>query len=180
MQHGNLAKAKHFLPLVNFDPSQWAGGQKKRIAIETLEIFAPLAERLGMQEIRAELDDLSFKIIEPEIRESIVYRLEMLRQQDEDLLHKTINMIKDLLDKNKIKADIYGREKKPFSIWKKMKVKSVNFSQLSDIMAFTILLDSPEQCYLVLGLLHQKYSYVPGRFKDYISTPKPNLYIQHL
>ncbi|MFL2679582.1 MAG: RelA/SpoT family protein [Alphaproteobacteria bacterium] len=150
--------------------------KKKRIAIETLEIFAPLAERLGMQEIRAELDDLSFKIIEPEIRESIVYRLEMLRQQDEDLLHKTINMIKDLLDKNKIKADIYGREKKPFSIWKKMKVKSVNFSQLSDIMAFTILLDSPEQCYLVLGLLHQKYSYVPGRFKDYISTPKPNGY----
>ena len=150
--------------------------KRKRIAIETLEIFAPLAERLGMQEIRAELDDLSFKIIEPEIRESIVYRLEMLRQQDEDLLHKTINMIQDLLYKNKIKADIYGREKKPFSIWKKMKVKSVNFSQLSDIMAFTILLDSPEQCYIVLGLLHQKYSYVPGRFKDYISTPKPNGY----
>ena len=141
-----------------------------------MEIYAPLAERLGMQEVRSELDDLSFKIIEPEIRESIIQRLSLLRQQDEDLLDQTLKKIKDLLKSKRIKSEIFGREKKPYSIWKKMKVKSVNFSQLSDIMGFTILLNSSDDCYKVLGLLHQKYSYVPGRFKDYISTPKPNGY----
>ena len=150
--------------------------KKKKIALETLEIFAPLAERLGMQEIRAELDDLSFKIIEPELRRSIIQRLKVLRLQDEELLEKTIKKIEALLMKNKIKAKIFGREKKPYSIWKKMKVKSVNFSQLSDIMAFTILTEDLENCYQVLGLLHQTYRYVPGRFKDYISTPKANGY----
>ncbi len=150
--------------------------KKKKIALETLEIFAPLAERLGMQEIRAELDDLSFKIIEPELRCSIIQRLKVLRLQDEELLEKTIKKIEALLMKNKIKAKIFGREKKPYSIWKKMKVKSVNFSQLSDIMAFTILTEDLEKCYKILGLLHQTYRYVPGRFKDYISTPKANGY----
>ena len=150
--------------------------KKKKIALETLEIFAPLAERLGMQEIRAELDDLSFKIIEPELRRSIIQRLKVLRLQDEELLEKTIKKIEELLMKNKVKAKIFGREKKPYSIWKKMKVKSVNFSQLSDIMAFTILTEDLEKCYQVLGLLHQTYRYVPGRFKDYISTPKANGY----
>jgi len=150
--------------------------KKKKIALETLEIFAPLAERLGMQEIRAELDDLSFKIIEPELRRSIIQRLKVLRLQDEELLEKTIKKIEELLMKNKVKAKIFGREKKPYSIWKKMKVKSVNFSQLSDIMAFTILTEGLENCYQVLGLLHQTYRYVPGRFKDYISTPKANGY----
>tara|TARA_B100000287_G_scaffold399762_1_gene418371 strand:+ start:3546 stop:5675 length:2130 start_codon:yes stop_codon:yes gene_type:complete len=150
--------------------------KKKKIAHETLEIFAPLAERLGMQEIRAELDDLSFKIIEPELRSSIIQRLKVLRLQDEELLEKTINKIHELLKNNTVEAKIFGREKKPYSIWKKMKIKSVNFSQLSDIMAFTILIDNLEGCYSILGLLHQKYRYVPGRFKDYISTPKANGY----
>ena len=150
--------------------------KKRKIAVETLEIYAPLAERLGMQEIRAELDDLSFQIIEPELRSSILQRLKVLRLQDEELLEKTINKIQDLLDNHNVSAKIFGREKKPYSIWKKMKVKAVNFSQLSDIMAFTILIEKIENCYLVLGLLHQKYRYVPGRFKDYISTPKANGY----
>ena len=150
--------------------------KKEKIAVETLEIYAPLAERLGMQEIRAELDDLSFQIIEPELRSSILQRLKVLRLQDEELLEKTINKIQDLLDNHNVSAKIFGREKKPYSIWKKMKVKAVNFSQLSDIMAFTILIEKIENCYLVLGLLHQKYRYVPGRFKDYISTPKANGY----
>ena len=150
--------------------------KKRKIAVETLEIYAPLAERLGMQEIRAELDDLCFQIIEPELRSSILQRLKVLRLQDEELLEKTINKIQDLLDNHNVTAKIFGREKKPYSIWKKMKVKAVNFSQLSDIMAFTILIEKLENCYLVLGLLHQKYRYVPGRFKDYISTPKANGY----
>ena len=168
-----LADRLHNMRTIKFIKN---GVKKKKIALETLEIFAPLAERLGMQEIRAELDDLSFKIIEPELRRSILQRLKVLRLQDEELLEKTIKKIQELLVKNNVKAQIFGREKKPYSIWKKMKVKSVNFSQLSDIMAFTILIDDLENCYQVLGLLHQEYRYVPGRFKDYISTPKANGY----
>ena len=150
--------------------------KKKRISYETLEIYSPLAERLGMEEIRKELDDLSFNVTEPELRDSIIQRLLMLRQQDEDILDKIIKNIEEFLLENKIIFKVFGREKTPYSIWKKMKVKSVNFSQLSDIMAFTILVKDTKTCYEVLGLLHQGYSYVPGRFKDYISTPKPNGY----
>jgi len=150
--------------------------KRYRISIETLEIYAPIAERLGMHEIRSELDDLAFNVIEPEIRESIIERLKMLRQQDEDILLKTIKKIECLLKEQKILSHVSGREKQPYSIWKKMKIKSVNFAQLSDIMGFTIQVKGVEECYKVLGLLHQKYSYVPGRFKDYISTPKPNGY----
>ena len=150
--------------------------KRKRISFETLEIFSPLAERLGMDEIRKELDDLSFQTTEPELRGSIIQRLSLLRQQDEDVLDKIVKNIEDFLIKQNINFKVFGREKTPYSIWKKMKVKSVNFSQLSDIMAFTILVDNTKMCYAVLGLLHQFYSYVPGRFKDYISTPKPNGY----
>ena len=150
--------------------------KRKRISFETLEIYSPLAERLGMDEIRKELDDLSFQTTEPELRGSIIQRLSLLRQQDEDVLDKIVKNIEDFLIKQNINFKVFGREKTPYSIWKKMKVKSVNFSQLSDIMAFTILVDNTKICYAVLGLLHQFYSYVPGRFKDYISTPKPNGY----
>ena len=150
--------------------------KRKRISFETLEIYSPLAERLGMDEIRKELDDLSFQTTEPDLRGSIIQRLSLLRQQDEDVLDKIVKNIEDFLIKQNINFKVFGREKTPYSIWKKMKVKSVNFSQLSDIMAFTILVDNTKMCYAVLGLLHQFYSYVPGRFKDYISTPKPNGY----
>ena len=150
--------------------------KRKRISFETLEIYSPLAERLGMDEIRKELDDLSFQTTEPELRGSIIQRLSLLRQQDEDVVDKIVKNIEDFLIKQNINFKVFGREKTPYSIWKKMKVKSVNFSQLSDIMAFTILVDNTKICYAVLGLLHQFYSYVPGRFKDYISTPKPNGY----
>ncbi len=150
--------------------------KKKKISRETMEIYAPLAERLGMHEIRTELDDLSFEVLEPDIRDSIIKRLNLLRVQDEHLFEKIQKKIKELLKKNNIKFKIFGREKTPYSIWKKMQIKSVNFSQLSDILALTILVDDLSHCYKVLGVLHQDYSYVPGRFKDYISTPKPNGY----
>ena len=150
--------------------------KRKKIARETMEIYAPLAERLGMHEIRIELDDLSFKVLEPDIRDSIIKRLNLLRSQDEQLFEKIQKKVEELLKKNNLKFEIFGREKTPYSIWKKMKIKSVNFSQLSDILALTILVDDISNCYKVLGVLHQVYSYVPGRFKDYISTPKPNGY----
>ena len=129
-----------------------------------------------MHEIRSELDELCFQILEPNIRNSIIQRLILLRSQDENLLKKTVVKLKELLKTNKIKATISGREKKPFSIWKKMQIKAVDFAQLSDIMAFKILVENKQDCYRVLGYLHEAYSYVPGRFKDYISTPKPNGY----
>ena len=150
--------------------------KRKRIANETLEIYSPIAERMGMHEIRSELDELCFQILEPNIRNSIIQRLILLRSQDENLLKKTVVKLKELLKTNKIKATISGREKKPFSIWKKMQIKAVDFAQLSDIMAFKILVENKQDCYGVLGYLHEAYSYVPGRFKDYISTPKPNGY----
>ena len=150
--------------------------KRKKIARETMEIYAPLAERLGMHEIRIELDDLSFKVLEPDIRDSIIKRLNLLRSQDKQLFEKIQKKVEELLKKNNLKFEIFGREKTPYSIWKKMKIKSVNFSQLSDILALTILVDDISNCYKVLGVLHQVYSYVPGRFKDYISTPKPNGY----
>ena len=168
-----LADRLHNMRTIQFIKDE---DKKFRISKETLEIYAPIAERMGMQEIRSELDDLCFKILEPDIRESIVQRLKLLRKQDKDILNRTIKKIEELLTENEIVCKVHGREKKPYSIWKKMKIKSVNFSQLSDIMAFTILVKDVNQCYKVLGLLHQKYLYVPGRFKDYISTPKPNGY----
>ena len=103
-------------------------------------------------------------------------RLKMLRHQDEDVLNKTINNLEDLLFSKQIECKVNGREKQPYSIWKKMKIKAVNFAQLSDIMGFTIQVKDVDVCYKVLGLLHQNFSYVPGRFKDYISTPKANGY----
>ena len=150
--------------------------KKIRIANETLEIYAPIAERMGMQEIRSELDELCFKVLDPDVRNTIIKRLKVLRGQDENILKKTITKLYELLKKNKIVSKVFGREKKPFSIWKKMQVKSVNLAQLSDILAFKIIVGNVKHCYGALGVLHSNYSYVPGRFKDYISTPKPNGY----
>ena len=168
-----LADRLHNMRTINFICDD---KKKKRIANETLEIYSPIAERMGMQEIRSELDDLCFKTLEPEIRDSIIQRLNLLRNQDENILKQTLTKLENLFEKFKIDCEISGREKKPFSIWKKMQIKSVNFAQLSDIMAFKIIVKNTEQCYKVLGILHSQYSYVPGRFKDYISTPKPNNY----
>ncbi len=150
--------------------------KRVRIAKETLEIYAPIAERMGMQEIRSELDELCFKVLEPKVRDTIIKRLNLLRNQDQNILNKTIDKLHQLLQEKNISSKVYGREKKPYSIWKKMQIKSVNLSQLSDILAFKIIVCNIQMCYNALGVLHQKYSYVPGRFKDYISTSKPNGY----
>ena len=168
-----LADRLHNMRTINF-----VKDRKKRIRIakETLEIYAPIAERMGMQEIKGELDEICFSVLEPEVRQSIIQRLILLRNQDEDFLKKTIVKLKDLFSKNEIFCEVFGREKKPFSIWKKMQIKSVNLSQISDILAFKVIVKKIKNCYEVLGLLHNNYSYVPGRFKDYISTPKPNGY----
>lgn len=150
--------------------------KRKRIATETMEIYAPLAERIGIQNFRDELEDLAFVELNSEARKSILRRLEYLREEDEDLVTKIVASLKEDLSETGLQVEVSGREKRPYSIWRKMEHKNVTFEQLSDIIAFRIVVADVEQCYHVLGNLHAKYSMVPGRFKDYISTPKRNNY----
>lgn len=150
--------------------------KRSRIAKETLDIYAPLAERIGMQEVKTELEEIAFAELHKEAHDSIVARLNFLREQGNNLVPKIIDQLKKDMAENDIKANISGREKSPFSIWRKMQQKNASFEQLSDIMAFRICVDDIATCYQALGIVHSKYHMVPRRFKDYISTPKPNGY----
>ena len=151
--------------------------KRQRIARETVEIYAALAERIGMRNLKDELQDLAFAELYPEARDSIVKRLDFLRQEEKAELEKTMGAIQQKLTAAGLPdAKIYGREKKPFSIWKKMETKNVEFEQLSDIMAFRIVVDTIAECYQALGVIHAEWHTIPGRFKDYISTPKSNGY----
>jgi guanosine-3',5'-bis(diphosphate) 3'-pyrophosphohydrolase len=151
--------------------------KRRRIARETMEIYAPLAERLGMQRMKDELEDLAFAELQPDARNSIAARLEFLRDQGATLVPRIEAELQRVLrDGGLAGASVAGREKTPCSIWRKMQRKSVAFEQLSDVMAFRVLVDNVGDCYHALGLIHSAYHVVPGRFKDYISTPKPNNY----
>lgn len=151
--------------------------KRQRIARETVEIYAALAERIGMRNMKDELQDLAFAELYPEARQSILTRLEFLRREGQAELEKTLAVIRGRIDGAGLAAaKIYGREKRPFSIWKKMESKNVEFEQLSDIMAFRIVVDSVAECYQALGVIHAEWHTIPGRFKDYISTPKSNGY----
>jgi GTP pyrophosphokinase/guanosine-3',5'-bis(diphosphate) 3'-pyrophosphohydrolase len=145
-------------------------------ARETMEIFAPLAGRMGMQWMREELEDLSFKVLNPEARNSIMRRFLTLQREAGDVVHKITADIRHELEKAQIEADVYGRAKKPYSIWRKMQEKDLAFSRLSDIYGFRVICGSVADCYRILGVIHQRWRAVPGRFKDYISQPKNNGY----
>jgi len=150
--------------------------KRRRIAMETMDIYAPLAERIGMEELKNEIEDLAFAELNPEARGSVVKRLNFLREQGGDLVTRIVTELQKTLADAGIKADISGREKNPYSIWRKMQKKNIGFEQLSDIMAFRVMVETAEDCYRTLGVIHSAYRVVPGRFKDYISTPKPNGY----
>lgn len=150
--------------------------KRRRIARETLEIYTPLAERIGIHKFKEELEDLAFSHLQPEARDSITKRLSFLRSEGTDIVDMIIETLAKQAKEAGIPADVSGREKTRYSIWKKMQRKNVAFEQLSDIMAFRIVVETIEQCYHVLGIIHSHYPTVPGRFKDYISTPKPNGY----
>ena len=150
--------------------------KRQRIARETMDIYAPLAERIGIQEMKQELEDLSFTELNWDARQSILNRLKFLRSKGEDLIGRIIEELGTVLNTQNIQAEIIGREKTPYSIWRKMQKNAVGFEQLSDIMAFRVIVDNVEDCYKALGVAHNAYPVVPGRFKDYISTPKPNGY----
>jgi GTP diphosphokinase / guanosine-3',5'-bis(diphosphate) 3'-diphosphatase len=150
--------------------------KRRRIAQETLDIYAPLAGRMGMQNFREELEDLSFAVLNPEARESILRRLESLKAQNGDRTENIAQAIKRRLADEGLECWVSGREKKPYSIWRKMEESRIGFEALSDIYAFRVVVKTTDECYRALGIAHGAWKYVPGRFKDYISLPKSNNY----
>ncbi|MBM3618836.1 MAG: bifunctional (p)ppGpp synthetase/guanosine-3',5'-bis(diphosphate) 3'-pyrophosphohydrolase, partial [Alphaproteobacteria bacterium] len=151
--------------------------KRKRIAQETLDIYAVLSERIGMRQIKEELQDLAFAELRTEERNSIVNRLNFLREQGKSEVEKTMEEITRVLKEAGVEHfEITGREKRPYSIWKKMAQKSLNFEQMSDIIAFRVIVDSIPSCYHALGAIHAKWHMIPDEFDDYISTPKSNGY----
>ncbi len=145
-------------------------------ARETMDIYAPLAGRMGMQWMREELEDLAFHVLNPEGRASIIRRFIRLQKETGDVIHKITGDIREALDKAGVRAEVFGRAKKPYSIWRKMQEKEQSFSRLSDIYGFRVITENEADCYRVLGAIHQRWRAVPGRFKDYISQPKTNGY----
>jgi len=150
--------------------------KRRRIADETMEIYAPLAERIGLHQVKEELQDLAFGVINKQARDSIVTRLHFLREQGEDIIDVIIKKLKKTLKDNGRDVQLTGREKSPYSIWRKMRRYNINFEQLTDIIAYRMIVDTREDCYKALGIIHSAYPVIPNRFKDYISTPKPNNY----
>ncbi|WP_093333074.1 RelA/SpoT family protein [Sphingomonas rubra] len=150
--------------------------KRRRIAKETMDIYAPLAERVGMYEFMKEMQTLAFQQLEPEAYESITRRLEQLKVGGGDRISRISSGLKLLLSRAGIEAEVSGREKHPYSIFRKMTERHVSFEQLSDVMAFRAIVPTEEDCYRALGVIHRRWPMVPGRFKDYISTPKRNGY----
>lgn len=167
-----LADRLHNMRTLHYVPP----AKRARIAEETLDIYAPLAGRMGMQEMREELEDLAFQHLFPEAHDTIVARLAAMKERSSDLIDKIVADLTQKLAENGIKADISGRQKRPYSVWRKMEQKAVAFEQLSDIFGFRVILPEADQCYRALGVVHRTWPMVPGRFKDYISTPKQNDY----
>jgi len=153
-----------------------AAHKQAQKAHETMDIYAPLAGRMGMQWMREELEDLSFAVLQPEARSSIMRRFVTLQKASGDVIARiTLDIINEL-KKAEVEADVTGRAKRPFSIWRKMEEKELGFSRLSDIYGFRVICDTEQDCYRALGVIHQRWRAVPGRFKDYISQPKSNGY----
>src|SRR5471032_2096906 len=167
-----LADRLHNMRTLEFVPPT----ARRRIAEETLDIYAPLAGRMGMQDMREELEDLSFRTMDPEAYAVVMKRLDELADRNRNLIGEIESQLSKNLEKNGMAAHVYGRRKQPFSIWTKMERKSVGFEQLSDIFGFRVVLNDVEACYRALGVVHTTWPVVPGRFKDYISTPKQNDY----
>ena len=168
-----LADRLHNMRTINAFKSE---DKRKRIAKETMEIYAPLAERMGMNLIRDELEDLSFSVLNKEARDLITERLKFIKSNRIDNFQDIAKDLINILEENGVKATFAGREKTPFSIWRKIQNKKVSLEHLSDIIGFRVVVENISDCYKALGILHSKYSAIPFKFKDYISTPKINKY----
>jgi GTP diphosphokinase / guanosine-3',5'-bis(diphosphate) 3'-diphosphatase len=149
---------------------------RRRVSEETLEIYAPLAGRMGMQTLREELEQLAFKWGQPDAYKTVVDKLDDIHKRNAGLVEEIVAALKAKLASAGLKAEVYGREKKPFSIWRKMENRQISLEQLSDIYGFRIVVDGVDACYRALGVVHSAWRAVPGRFKDYVSTPKQNNY----
>jgi RelA/SpoT family (p)ppGpp synthetase len=167
-----LADRLHNMRTLHFMPP----ASRRRAAEETLEIYAPLAGRMGMHEMREELDDLAFRELYPEAYEVVSGRLNALADRNKLLISEIEKQLTKKLADRGIEAMVKGRRKRAYSIWRKMERKSVGFEQLSDIFGFRVVVKSQTDCYQALGIVHTTWPVVPGRFKDYISTPKQNDY----
>lgn len=150
--------------------------KRQRIAQETIDIYAPLAERIGWRRMKDELEEICFRELHPEAYESVRNRLVQVRERGHNIPSTVSRQIRRLLKRHEVSATVSGREKTPYSIWMKMKRLHMNFEQLSDVMAFRVIVDDLETCYRVLGIIHGHWAMIPGQFDDYISTPKPNGY----
>ncbi|CCV05944.1 bifunctional (p)ppGpp synthetase II and guanosine-3',5'-bis pyrophosphate 3'-pyrophosphohydrolase [Mesorhizobium metallidurans STM 2683] len=150
--------------------------KRLRIAEETMDIYAPLAGRMGMQGMREELEEIAFRFINPEAYRAVTARLAEIFERNKDVLSEIEKALSALFDKYAIKAEVKSRQKKPWSVFRKMEAKALSFEQLSDIFGFRVVVETVEDCYRALGAIHTTWSMVPGRFKDYISTPKQNDY----
>ena len=150
--------------------------KRKRIAQETMEIYGPLADRMGMHRIRDELEDLSFDILNKEARELIQKKLDEIKFDKQDIFESQSHELKNILFQNNIRSKIFGREKTPFSIWRKVQKKRVSLEQITDIIGFRIIVENIDNCYKTLGIIHKEYNCIPGKFKDYISSAKINGY----
>jgi guanosine-3',5'-bis(diphosphate) 3'-pyrophosphohydrolase len=167
-----LADRLHNMRTLEFVPE----ASRRRIAEETLDIYAPLAGRMGMQEMREELEDLSFRTLDADAYNVVMQRLDALTERNLNLISEIESQLSRKFRENGLTARVSGRRKRPFSIWTKMERKSVGFEQLSDIFGFRVIMPELESCYRALGIVHTTWPVVPGRFKDYISTPKQNDY----
>ncbi|MCW5681326.1 MAG: bifunctional (p)ppGpp synthetase/guanosine-3',5'-bis(diphosphate) 3'-pyrophosphohydrolase [Xanthobacteraceae bacterium] len=167
-----LADRLHNMRTLKFVPEE----KRNRIAEETLEIYAPLAGRMGMHDMREELEDLSFRQLQPDVYRTIETRLTELRERNAGLIKGIEEELSGELNRAGIQSKVRGREKRPYSTWKKMERKAVGFEQLSDLYGFRVVVDTIPGCYQAVGIIHTKWPFVPGRFKDYISTPKQNDY----
>jgi RelA/SpoT family (p)ppGpp synthetase len=168
-----LADRLHNMRTINAFKSE---DKKKRIAKETMEIYAPLAERMGMNLIRDELEDLSFSVLNKEARDLITQRLKFIKTNRVDNFNVIAEDLTSVLKENGVIATFAGRQKTPFSIWRKIQNKKISLEHLSDIIGFRVIVNSVADCYKALGIFHSKYSAIPFKFKDYISTPKINKY----
>ena len=168
-----IADRLHNMRTINFVKDK---NKQIRKATETMEIYAPLADRMGMNRIRDELEDLSFEVLNKDARELIKKRLDEIKDNKVISFNSLSLEFSDLLNQNNLNAQIIGREKTPFSIWRKVQKKTVSLEQISDIIGFRIILDNIEDCYKALGIFHSKWNCIPGKFKDYISSPKINNY----
>jgi GTP pyrophosphokinase len=168
-----LADRLHNMQTLRFIKSE---EKRRRIARETMDIYVPLAERIGMHRMKDQLEDLAFAELHPDARASIIARLGFLRENGGDIVARVVAELSRTLKEGGLAASVSGREKSPYSIWRKMQRKNVSFEQLADVMAFRVLVDNIGDCYHALGIMHSAYHVVPGRFKDFISTPKPNNY----